>query len=330
MIELDLSNLDASVIEHPALYVDPQLVVYQQQTVVKSVHKNGQSFEVSVPSDEKLLQYVDLGNGKSLLVGKTYIIALDKSTGGLQRKDISETLYTTNIKCVTPAADKNTILIVSEIIKDQIQIIKYNYVMDERQTQTAYWAGSKASCIHSEGDIITLLCDNKNMVTYDMSTGKVVWVKSPTSPLAMGAAHYNGYIYYSIRNMIMATNGENNKRLKTPKMVIEQIVGESNGRLVVTGEKNKGLCAYNLEKEQVEWELRNPLIFEEGVFAQSTDGVPLLVARTMNKLNIINLEKGHTIDRIKMPGISGLREIDDRLLIYISDRKTAIMPTLKE
>jgi hypothetical protein len=329
--KFNINNLESENRTTPILFATHEFIIYRDQNKIVLASCSGTILsETIVKCDCSNYQYLDLHDAVLFIFNGTTVLLIDKD-GMLP---LQHMLNPMNMgKCITPLFQwgENQIIFGTKHI-GQIQFIAYDFVAEQRITQTASQEADIVKDLYfdQEFGILYALLDNSMLVAYNMKTGEKLWNKFETAKINRGILLYNGDLYYSAQEMIKKTDGKRIEAIRIPLVNVSSLEYSVGRNIYLTANNHKNICCFDAMTKTLVWQIHGHDFLLGSLPVMSTDGSEKLLVYAKNYLSFIDLNKGQSESIIRSQNIVKAHQTEDHLLVQKSSNETLLIPAMRD
>lgn len=323
--QLYITGINSKTVSGNILYYSQDISIYKHNKNIVLYDKNNQQISSSLaPIDYDRYEIVDLLDSVLLFFAGKSISIIDKS-GGMH---VNFRLDPVKIgRCITKPFlyDKNH-LILGTRTKDRIQILKYDFMSQARESQSSSWKLYGFTTINLLDKYICGILDGSLLVCLDADTCENKWNRFEAAKIQKGLFIYQNKVLYSTQGMLRSVWQTAVDNITIPAIRFHTLEYLNNNTLYATSKKGFALCAVNLLNQQLLWETNTKFIFETVFvpFKHNNEIINCIAARTNESIIILNVDTGQMIHSVPVSNATQIRVTDNFLLINQASGTTII------
>ncbi len=321
---LDLQNIELETRDDIVFFASHECIAYRDKFTIVLRSCDGTMISVvKLPGDHKKYECIDLDDSILLLFGGKHIVIFDK----YEHTPIEYGFEVHRLgRIITKPLllDENKIIVGTKLM-DRIQFLIYDFMARSRVRQTASWNMSRINSLTLSHNKLYALLDNAYLVGINSDTGQTIWTRFETGRISDTILTYKKELLYTSQNILKRAKNKKVNNIRIPLVRIhnlEQIVGD---KLYFTANKGKNICCYDLRDNKLIWEIYGNAVIQETILAKGIDNNKthdVMLIRSQNALNIVNLTLGQTVKTLKIKDIARIRQTDNHILIHKYQQNT--------
>lgn len=230
-------------------------------------------------------------------------------------------------KCISDIykSDQDTEIIFATKLNGRIQFVKYDFMKQQRITQTQSWNMNKITNLIVEDSIVYAVLDYSMIVCCDMDSGKVLWTRFETAKINSGLATYKENLLYCCQNAIKLYDGYKTSTVRVPYISVSSILHLQGSNVICSCKNLHNVCEYNIETDSLSWEIVGQSPIQESIAIGEKYKENALFVRIKTGIGVIDLKTGISASFMLVPNAVKMRYLNKCLVVHTSNANSLVI-----
>lgn len=316
--QLDLENLKSEDRTESILYATHEIMIYRESNqILLGSPTEGVMTAITAPVDHAKYELIDLNDAVLFVFNGLEIILIDKSGMEPHKQKLDPIKIGRCITKLFPSNDSNRVIFGTNQ-GERIQFVNYDFMSNERISQTASWRVSTITDLCVSNMILYAVLDNSIIVACDMNTGETLWTRFETGTINRGIVAHNGFLAYCCQGLLKKVQDKDIQTTRIPLINASSIEHQDTRNIYITSNDNQNIGCFYTVNNHLKWQVYGRKKILDSVVVQDTKGNDILLAQTDDYVAIVNLTTGSSEYSIRTKNLYRLRVTGDHVVIQKS------------
>jgi len=323
---LDLNKIEIESRDIPVFFSTHEFVIYREPSMGR-LEMSDCSGEVLVstrcPNDWMYYECLDMEDAILFIFAGKEIIVFDKMGHLINSHKIDPYKIGRVLTKPLQGIHENSIVFGTRTTNG-IQIIHYDFMKQERLSQSSSWKSKKINDAVSDGNMIYALMDNSFLAACSISSCETIWTRFEANLVVPKLVVNKDGLFWISRNTIRKRQGKDVENIRIPIPKLSNLHDIVEGKFLVTTNEAKNVCLADVEQGRTEWEItgEHSIVDSYITYGQSNVMSRIMLFVSDTNLGLINLTNGRTISYGLSKNISRIRQTGDHILLSKYDGTT--------
>lgn len=315
---LDLNNIVTESREQPVFYATHDFIIYQNasKNAIEMANCQGEVLtSIKCPTDWRAYECLDLEDSVLFIFSGKDLVLFDKLGHVITNHCIPISKMGRIITKPFQAQDENCIIFGTRT-QTGIQLVHYNFMKEERISQSATWKTHKINDVSSDGTNMYVLMDESFMVGCSIETCETLWTRFEANKVYPRIIPYKDAIYFSCQNSIRKYKDSKieNIRVGTQLHNLHHILDQ---QFVVTTNEAKNMSMFDIKQDKMVWEItgEHPIVDSIMVKGESHQTVNMIVFVSNGQVGMVNTSVGQVSHYGISNNVFRIRQTGDHIIV---------------